>query len=174
MIDCICSVCGVSYQKKASAYNRAIKSGLNIFCSRACVGLSKRTSLEDKKAKKAAYDKKIYHTPERTEARKRYFQKSYKANPEKYRELRKARYSKHLEYLNTPEYKAWKKEYDKKYIANKNYGVFSEAAIILIELESFLKQNMPDEMKFQMGITNKTQKRKRLWQRTNKNLRQQI
>lgn len=174
MIDCTCTICGKPYQKKEGAYNRALKLGMNIFCSRACCGVSKRTSIEDKKAKKAAYDKRVYNTPERKEARRRYFQKSYTSNPEKYRELRRAKYPKHLEYLNTPEYKAWKKEYDKKYIANKNYGVFSEAAIILIELESFLKQNMPDELKFQMGITNKTQKRKRLWQRTNKNLQQQI
>ena len=173
-ITCNCSFCGKEIEKSVGHYNRAKKIGLSLYCNKKCAGASKRTSIEDKKAKKAAYDKKICHTPERREAKKRYFQKSYKANPEKYREIRKAKYSKHLEYLNTPEYKVWKKEYDKKYIANKNYGVFSEAAIILIELETFLKQNMPDEMKFQMGITNKTQKRKRLWQRTNKNLQQQI
>lgn len=174
MIDCICSICGISYQKETNHYNRAMKLGLNIFCSKVCFGISKRTTLEEKKAKKAAYDKKISNTPERKEARKRYFRKAYDSNPDKFKEIRKSRYSKHLEYLNTAEYRSWKKEYDKKYRAEKYYGVFSEAYIILLELETFLVQNAPDGMKFQMGITNKTQKRKRLWQRTNKSLQQQI
>lgn len=174
MIDCVCSICGISYQKETNHYNRAMKLGLNIFCSKTCFGISKRTTLEEKKAKKAAYDKKIRETPERKQKVKEYFQKSYSLNPEKYREIRKKKYKKHLEYLNTPEYKEWKKRYDLKYRANKQYGIFGESAILLSELENFLNKNMPPELKFQMGITNKTQKRKRLWQRTNKNLQQQI
>lgn len=173
MINCTCPVCGNKFKKEVGHYNRAIKQGLNVYCNRTCAGIGRRKSTEEKKATKAAYDKKIYNTPERQEARKRYFQKSYKANPEKYKAIRQARYSKHLEYLRTPEYKEWKKNYDKVYRGKKNYGVFSEAAALLSELELFLKQNMPNELKFQMGITNKTQKRKRLWQRMNKNFQQQ-
>lgn len=174
MVDCVCLVCKEPFKKALGHYNRAIKQGLNIYCSRTCAGIGRRTSAEEKKAVKAAYDKKISNTPERKAARQRYFQKSYKANPEKYREIRKAKYPKHLEYLNTPEYKERKREYDKKYLAKRGYGAFAESAILLSELELFLKQTMPKELKFQMGITNKTQKRKRLWQRAKKNFQQQI
>lgn len=172
-VNCICPVCGNGFEKGLGDYNRAIKQGLNVYCNRTCAGIGRRTSAEEKKKVKAAYDKKIYNTPERKAARKRYFQKSYKENPEKYKAIRAAKYPKHLEYLRTPEYKEWKKNYDKKFKAEKNYGPFAQAAVLLIELESFLKQNMPNELKFQMGITNKTQKRKRRWQRQNKNFQQQ-
>lgn len=173
VINLICPVCGVKYEKSIGHYNRAIKIGLRVFCSKICAGIGRRKTIEEKKAVKAAYDKKIYATKERKEARARYFKKAYKANPEKYRDIRKKKYKKHLEYLRTPEYKAWKKKYDIKYRCNKEYGEYGEAAILLFELEKLLKNNMPTEMKFQMGITNKTQKRKRLWQKTTKNSQQQ-
>lgn len=173
MVNCICNVCGGTFEKSLGHYNRAMKHGLNVYCNRTCGGIGRRKSEEEKKRVKAEYDKKIYNTIERKEARKRYYKKSYQNNPEKYREIRKKRYKKHLQYLRNPEYKKWKKEYDKKYLAKKNYGIFHESFIILSELELFLKQNMPDELKFQMGITNKKQKRERLWQRMNKNFQQQ-
>lgn len=172
-ISCICKVCGCEFNKSIGHYNRAIRCGLNVYCNRACAGIGRRTSVEEKKAVKAAYDKKIYTTLERREARKRYFKKAYLANPEKYKAIRQAKYPKHLEYLRSSKYKAWKKEYDKKYLSKKYYGAFSEAAILLSELELFLTQNMPSELKFQMGIINKSQKRKRLWQKMNKNYQQQ-
>lgn len=167
-VDCVCPVCKSEFKKRLGHYNRSKKDGLNVYCNRTCAGIGRRTSAEEKKAVKAAYDKKISNTPERKAARKRYFQKSYKTNPEKYKAIRKAKYPKHLEYLNNPKYKAWKKEYDKKYLAKKDYGAFAEAAILLKELEEHLLKIRPDGIKFQMGITNKTQKRKRLWQRTKK------
>lgn len=172
LVDCICPICNNGFKKTLGHYNRAMKQGLNVYCNRTCAGIGRRTTEEEKKAVKAAYDKKIYNTPERQAARKRYFEKSYKSNPEKYKAIRKAKYQKHLEYLRTPEYKEWKKNYDVKYRANKEYGEYGEAALLLFELEEFLNQNMPTELKFQMGITNKTQKRKRLWQRRSKNFQQ--
>lgn len=177
MVDCVCHLCGNGLQKSLGHYNRAMKQGGRVYCNRACVGIARRKSIEEKKAVKAAYDRKIRDTPERVAARKRYFQKSYAANPEKYRAIRKAKYPKHLESLNTPKYKAWKREYDKRHLAKKHYGAFAEAALLLSELETFLKQNMPAELKFQMGITNKSQKRKRLCQtkkQREKNSPQQI
>lgn len=173
MVKVICNYCGCEVEKFIGHVNRAAKYGLNVYCNRTCAGIGRRTSAEEKKSVKAAYDKKIYNTPERQEARKRYFKKSYNANPEKYKAIRKAKYKKHLEYLRTPEYKEWKKEYDLKYRANKEYGEYGECAVLLIELERLLNKQMPAELKFQMGITNKKQKRNRLWQRTNKNFQQQ-
>lgn len=168
VVKVTCKQCGSEIEKFIGHVNRANKMGMGLFCNRTCFGLNRRKSIEEKKAVKAAYDKKIYNTPERQDARKRYFKKSYENNPEKYRAIRKAKYPKHLEYLRTPEYKAWKKEYDRNYLAKKDYGAFAEAAILLKELEEYLLTIRPDGIKFQMGITNKTQKRKRLWQRVKK------
>lgn len=177
MIDCICPVCGEKFSRRLAYYKVAQRKGLNSYCSKKCSGIGRRDgkTVEQKKKEKAEYDKKFryYHKDGIKQRKAAAFKIDYAANPEKYREQRKKRYPKHLEYLRTPEYKAWKKEYDLKYLAKKDYGAFSEAAILLSELEKFLVQNMPSELRFQMGITNKTQKRKRLWQRTNKNFQQQ-
>ena len=70
-------------------------------------------SPEEKKEAKRLYD---------IEYRKKNADKIKKRNPEKYREQRKKRYPKHLEYLNTPEYKAYKKEYDFKFRFIQKYG----------------------------------------------------
>jgi len=173
-VDCICPICNEPFKKSLGHYNRAMKNGLRVFCDKDCAGIARRKSVEEKKKVKAAYDKKIYNTPERQAARKRYFQNSYKRNPEKYKAIRRAKYPKHLEYLRRPEYKKYKKEYDVKYLAKKDFGIYWESAILLKELEDHLLKIRPDGIKFQMGITNKTQKRKRLWQRTKKNLQRQI
>lgn len=173
----ICDHCKEESEKYAGHINRSRRLGLNIYCSRICFGLSKRIERTDadKKKIKSDYDKerrvKLYDKIKVQRAE--YFKKDYAANPEKYRAIRKAKYQKHLAYLRTPEYKEWKKNYDVKYRANKEYGEYGEAAVLLFELEDFLNKNMPPELKFQMGITNKTQKRKRLWQRAKKNYQQQ-
>lgn len=164
----ICPACGLEVEKDTSDVNRAKKAGLNIYCSRLCGGIGRRKTDAEKKTVKAAYDKKIRNTPKRRQKRKEYFQKSYTNNPDKYKKIRQEKYKKHLEYLQSPRYKEWKKQYDLKYLAKKNYGVFWESALLLNELEEFLIKNAPDGIKFQMGITNKTQKRKRLWQQTQK------
>lgn len=171
-----CRYCGKEVEKDLGDVNKANKICAPIYCDKKCAGLARRTSIEEKKKVKAAYDKALSQTSERQAARKRYFQKSYKSNPEKYREIRKNKYQKHLEYLHTEKYKEWKKLYDEKHLAKKYYGVFWESALLLKELELFLLNNAPYGMKFQMGITNKTQKRERLWHRTkhNKNLQPQI
>jgi hypothetical protein len=151
---------------------------MNFFCDKKCCGLSKKTSIEEKKKVKRIYDKR-YRSKNLDRIRqnkKEYFKKDYLANLEKYRQIRKEKYKKHLQYLNTSKYKKWKREYDKKYLAKKYFGKYWECAILLNELENFLLNNAPEGMHFRMGITNKTQKRKRLWQRTIKkqtNLQQQ-
>lgn len=161
-----CEYCGKEIEKYIGHVNRSRKKGYKLYCNQTCSGLDRRKTIEEKKKVKAEYDKKIYSTPERIAARKRYFQKSYKDNPEKYRQERRRRYKAHLQYLQRPEYKKWKHEYDQKHLAKKEYGIFWEAYLLLKELELWLLKNSPEGMKFQMGITNKSQKRKRLWQKT--------
>jgi len=177
MIDLECPICKAKFSRRLAYYKVAQSKGLNSYCDKKCAGIGRRDgkTIEQKKKEKAEYDRKYRkeYSEEIKAEKAAKFKIDYAANPEKYREERKRRYPKHLEYLNTPKYKAWKKEYDLKHLAKKDYGVFWEAAILLKELETFLLTIRPDGIKFQMGITNKTQKRKRLWQRTKKNLQRQ-
>jgi hypothetical protein len=90
------------------------------------------------------------------------FHMDYAANPEKYRDQRRAKQAAHNEYCRQPEYKEYKKSYDQGYRAKKDYGEFGEAAIVLSELEKEIDVRLA---KRQNGIINKSQKRKRLWQK---------
>lgn len=176
----ICPQCGKEAEKDTGDVNRAKKLGLPIYCNRTCAGLARRCNRtdEEKKKIKSDYDK------QRTDRHELWyllwrgfeFRLDYEENPEKYRKERQRKYKKHLEYLRTDKYKAWKKEYDLKYLAKKDFGIYWESAILLKELENQLLKIRPDGIKFQMGITNKKQKRQRLWQKaqTQKSYLQQI
>lgn len=159
-----CSYCGCEGEKSTSHYNRAIKTSPNLYCSQTCFGLDRRKSVEEKKRVKSVYDKKLRQDPVYVEKRKamahEWFKLHYAANPEMYRKRRQDKYPKHLEYLRTPEYKAWKKDYDERFLANKHYGDFAEAAIALKRIEAELESQA---IKLANGITfNKsTQQRKR-------------
>ena len=74
--------------------------------------------------KKAAYDK-IYRekNKELIKEKKRAYNKT-KAGREMQKRSRDKRKQQHLEYCRTDKYKAYKKEYDKKYLAKKKYGEF--------------------------------------------------
>lgn len=176
----VCGYCGCDFEMYVGHYNRAMKFGNKVYCSRFHSGLGRRDNktLEQKKKEKAEYDKKFryYHKEGIKEKKAAAFKKDYVANPEKYRRERQRRYPAHLKYLQRPEYKKYKHEYDQVFTAKKDYGLFWECSLLLKELEALLLNNSPDGMKFQMGITNKTQKRKRLWQKTirQKNSLQQV
>jgi hypothetical protein len=119
---------------------------------------------EEKKLEKREYDK-LYRAKNKERLRKEkaeWFKKDYAENQEKYKTCRKEKYSKHLEYLSTPEYKAYKKTYDEKYRVKKKYGEFWESAIILKNIE----EEIPNfEVKQQLGLINKSQKRKRNYEK---------
>jgi hypothetical protein len=91
------------------------------------------------KEKKRAYNK----TPEGRATQKR---------------SREKRKQQHLEYCRTEKYKAWKKEYDKKYLAQRKYGEFWESAILLNEISKVVDNRQSVQEK---RTINKMQKRKR-------------
>lgn len=164
-----CAYCGKEREVLTGYYNRSVKAGMKFYCNRKHFGLDRRNgkTKAQKKKEKAEYDKNYRATsPTLKQRRKAYHERTY--NPEKQRAYNKIRYPKHLKYLQRPEYKEWKKNYDEQYLAKRDYGIFWESSLLLKELELWLLNNSPDGMKFQMGITNKTQLRKRLWQRTTK------
>ena len=166
-IDFTCPTCNIPSKKYIGHYNRSTSIGAPVYCSRECAGVGRRKTIEEKKRVKAEYDKKIAKTPERKQKQHEYFVKDYKANPEKYKKERQRRYAEHLKYLQRPDYKEWKKNYDEQYLAKKHYGDFAEAAIVLKRIENELDSQ---QIKLDTGITfNKSSKqRKRQWQQLNK------
>lgn len=160
-----CPICAVSFQKEAGAYNRAVIAGLNVYCGRTCMGLSRRKperSAEEKKIAKKAYDEQYRENNLEVIKRKKaeYFKEDYAANPEKYRADRQRRMADHVEYCRTPEYKAYKAEYDKKYRAKQEAGEFWEAYLLWVELDNLLDSK---KIKYELGLINKSQNRKRQW-----------
>ena len=98
--------------------------------------------MKDKKAK-AEYDRKY-----RARNKKRlkalqaaYFQRTY--DPKKAAGERKKKMPLHVEYCRQPEYKAWKKDYDRKRRLAK-LGDFKEAYVALQALKKEIAKQMPD------------------------------
>lgn len=169
-VDLICPICNKNYQKSTGHYNRAIKLGALLFCSQKCFGVNRRKNLtlEEKKAAKAEYDKKYrYYHLEGIKAKKaEAFQKDYKANPEKYKAIRTKRMPKHIEYCRQPEYKKYKKVYDRQFKAFKTYGpVLGELVVMILKIADLVRDE--DGTKYSIRINNntynKSQKRKRKW-----------
>lgn len=96
-------------------------------------------SIEERKARKAAYDKeyRLRNLEKRKKQKAEYYQRT--RNPEKERIKRKAKMHKHIEYCRQPEYREKKRQYDKmrKF---KGYGIFTEAAMLLEELEKEIRK----------------------------------
>lgn len=149
-----CSHCGKDINKP--------KRCKNVYCNKLCSSLGRRSNKteQQKKKEKAEYDRQYRLNNKDMLKRKKheYFKKDYSENPEKYKEIRRKKYSKHLEYLNKPEYKAYKKEYDRVYRAKKQYGEFWESHILLVDIENLIPNT---EVKQQLNLINKSQKRKR-------------
>jgi len=158
-----CFYCGNDLEITSGALHRANKKGLNVYCNRVCAGLGRRCNKtnEQKKKEKAEYDRK--YRKENKERLKKEKHEWFKLNYDKEKAAltRKENMPRHVEYCRRPEYKKWKKEYDKKYLAKKEFGEFAEAALVLFELE---KQLDKKQIKYDQGLINKTQKRKRQWQ----------
>lgn len=160
-IKLICTCCNKEYERSAGHYNRAMKLGAKLFCSKTCFGLSRRDNktIEEKKAEKAAYDAK-YRKLDKVKAKKaEYFKRTY--DPVKAAIERKKIMPRHAEYCRRPEYKAWKTQYDKVYRAKKDFGEFWEAGLVMVELNVFLESK---RIKYESGQINKSQNRKRKWQ----------
>lgn len=167
-MNCICDYCGKETTKSEGHYNRAKKLGAKLYCNQKCFGLDRRDNktTEQRKKEKVEYDKKYRkeYTEEIKKEKAIKFKDWYynKGGMEIEREKRKKKMPKHIEYCRQPKYKAYKKQYDEKHRAKKMYGEFSEAAIILLDLEKELDRKSPEmlSIKFQNGTVNKITKRK--------------
>ena len=171
-IEVVCERCGKPFLRaKASVDYHHGKKGLRILCSKQCFGLSRRDNKtqEQKKAEKSAYDAKYRErNREKRKARSRTWYKANR-NPEKEREIRKAKMPQHVEYCRRPEYKKWKQNYDLDYRA-REFGEFSEAYKLLMLVNREIKERTTrTEIYTTNGTLNKAQIRKREYARTNSN-----
>lgn len=162
----LCCYCGKVLTIYIGYINRAKKLGVPIYCDRKCAGLGRRSTEtpQEKKEHKQWYDLFIrVSMTDREKAadkkrRQEYFKKEYTAKPEKYKKIRQQRMKAHIEYCRQPKYKSYKKKYDQKYRAKKNYGKYWEAFIALRDLQGVVDNRQAK--KDQKNIT-KQQKRKR-------------
>lgn len=158
-----CAHCGQTADKPPSHVNRSRELGLRLFCDRRCMGLAKRKykTKAQKVEEKRIYDAAYRHENLATiKARKRaYHKRTY--DPAKARIERKKKMARHVEYCRRPEYKRWKREYDRRYRA-KEFGPFAEAYMLTIDLNREIKGRMTNhEIKWENKTSNKAQFRRR-------------
>lgn len=167
-----CAHCGKAAEKPAGAVNRARKCGLSLYCDRTCAGLGRRKpskSIEQKKAEKKAYDaaRRIALADKIRAAKREYHKRTY--DVVKAAEERKRRMQRHVEYCRRPEYVAWKREYDRLYRANKEYGEFAECFLLVMDIRAECLSQMTDyEIRYAKGGVAKTQQRRRAYGRLNR------
>lgn len=159
-----CHYCGRSVSRPAGHVNRARAHGDNLYCGRVCAGLGRRghKTKAQKVAEKREYDARyrILNAAKIKARRAAYFKQTY--DPAKAAVERKRRAPAHAEYCRRPEYRAWKHDYDEKYNAKRNYGPFSEAFRVCIDLNREIKERMTNvEIRCENGTWGKRQTRAR-------------
>lgn len=166
-----CGHCGKVAMKASSAVNRARRDGMTIYCSRECSGLGRRKgkTAAQIKAEKKAYDaaRRIALADQIKAAKAAYHKRTY--DPAKAAEYRKQRMPSHIEYCRRPEYREWKKGYDRQYRAQKHYGDYADCFLLVMDIrDECLAQQTDYEIRFAKGGVAKTQQRRREYDRLNR------
>ncbi len=167
-MEIICAYCNNKSEKSSSSVNLAKRINAPIYCSRKCSGLGRRDTRtkKEKVEAKRLYDQKyrlnnfsIIKSKKQAHAKTESGRQMQKRNRDKMKNF-------HLEYCRTPEYRKWKAEYDKKHLANKQYGEFAEAALTLRSLETEITSRITKtEIYANNGTLNKKQSRRREYER---------
>lgn len=165
----ICPQCHISFDAETGRVNRAAKIGAPLYCGRVCMGLARRLKNpltdEQRRAAKSAYDAERRNGSKRAEilAKKRaYYYANWEQINEKFAEYRAAHMDRHVEYCRQPEYRTKKSEYDRRRRAEMNFGEFSEAALILSDIEREIEERSSKyEIYRNNGTLNKAQQRRR-------------
>ena len=166
-----CAHCGKTADRPSGHVNRARKSGMTLYCGRECSGLGRRSnkSADEKVANKRLYDME-YRRKNRAmlQAKKAlHFKLTY--DPDKARVDRRERMAQHVEYCRRPEYREWKRDYDRRYRAEKKYGEFSECFLLVLDIRAeCLSQQSDYEMRHAKGRVAMTQQRRRDYARTHR------
>jgi len=160
----ICAFCDVTAERPAGHCNRSLARGDKLYCGRRCSGLGRRKhkTKAQKVEEKRLYDMEYREQNiERLTVQKReHFKRTY--NPAKAAIERKAKMPRHIEYCRQPKYRAWKRDYDRQYLAKKDYGEFWECALLADDIRNEALNRMTDyEIRLSKGTLNKSQQRKR-------------
>lgn len=155
--------------KDINAVNRAYGRGMNIYCDRVCAGLGRRKGKTEaeKRVEKAQYDK-LYRAANRDllKAKKHeYFKRTH--DPDQARIERRKSAQFHAEYCRRPEYREWKKSYDRKHRAHKFYGDYAECHMLMMDLRAEVLRHQSDyDIRLTKGTLSKTTKRRRDYERS--------
>lgn len=165
LVNC---ACGHPAMLEAGAVNRARRKGAPIYCTRECSGVFRRKNktADQRKAEKAEYDRqrRAELADEIRAAKREYHKRAY--DPVAAAEARKAKMPRHVEYCRRPEYREWKREYDRQYRAKQEFGPFWEASLLLLDLQAeVLTRATRYEIDLQSGTLNKKQVRRRDYER---------
>lgn len=159
-----CAHCGKTADKPSGEVNRARNAGLRLFCDRRCAGLGRRKHktkaqrIEEKRLYDLAYRAK--NLPMLKAKKRAYFKRTY--DPDKARIERKKTMARHVEYCRQPEYRRWKKGYDRGYRSKRVYGPAADAFLALMDLRQEIKTRSDGyEIRKANGTLNKTQSRRR-------------
>ena len=169
-----CEQCGREASQPTGAVNRARRKGMRLFCGRACAGKGKAAlrvrplpGTPEFRTHKSAYDlarRTVKGDDIRAQKRAAYHARIatdeavVRAEQKAQRELNHER---HAAYCRTPEYRAWKSEYDRRY-RPREFGEFAEAHMALVELQGEIDERITrEEVYAANGIVNKKQTRRR-------------
>lgn len=167
-----CAQCGKKHLRHNGHINRSRAIGAPLYCGKECAGLGRRDTrtIAEKKLAKRLYDMEYRkNNREMLKAKKQaYHKETY--DPEEWRIKRKARMHLHVEYCRRPEYKAWKKKYDRNHLAKLRAGEFWESQVLLLQIEEELDAKMSRyDRSIEKGNYNKSQFRRRDYERLNCN-----
>lgn len=173
MMEFNCAQCGTLTDRPSGHVNRARARGNSLYCSKECSGLGRRKGLtvEQRKEAKRLYD--IEYRARDPEGRKalkaEYYRRTH--DPVREAEIRKKRMPLHVEYCRRPEYREWKRDYDRNYRAVKVYGDFAECFLLVQDIRDECLSRMSDyEIRMENGTLNKSLQRKRDYERSISNL----
>lgn len=163
-----CAHCGSPVAQSVGAINKALRIGAPLYCNRVCFGLHRR---QNKTAAQKVEEKRLYDLQyraknlERIKADKRaYFVRTY--DPAKAAIERAKNMPKHVEYCRQPKYKAYKKDYDSAYRAEKDYGEFAESFLMLQKVQQEVDSRATDsEIHLFTGTINKALQRRRHYEK---------
>lgn len=164
-----CAYCGTLVFKSAGGVNRSRRIGAPVFCGKECSGLARRSdkTREQRRAEKKEYDahRRAVLIDQIKAAKRDYHKRTY--DPVKAAAERKNRMPRHIEYCRQPEYRAWKREYDRHYRAEKEYGEYGECFLLMQDIRAECLRQMSDyEIRMAKGTFGKSQQRKRSYERS--------
>lgn len=163
-----CPQCKQMTDRSAGHVNRSRKVGAPVFCGRECSGMHRR---KNKSSEQKVLEKRLYDLEYRRKnlvllkkKKSKYYQRTH--DPVKEAKIRKARMHLHVQYCQRPEYKEWKKRYDRQFRCKKEFGEFWEAASVLLDVENEIDSRISRyEIYQQNGTLNKHQRRRREYEK---------